>query len=154
MLVVISNSGVNAASLEAASGKERGATVVAITSESYSRQAAKGGPRLADIADIVLDNGAPSGDGRCQTGGLVRAASSAFSARRISSTLIMEPSGNWRSDGTLATALASEATRFSSVVRRMPEKRKRRMADRLPDCVWRSEISGHLRSPQSVPPGD
>ena len=63
VLVVISNSGVNAAPLEAARiGKERGARVIAITSQDYSREAAKGRPRLADIADIVLDNGAPSGD--------------------------------------------------------------------------------------------
>jgi uncharacterized phosphosugar-binding protein len=63
VLVVISNSGVNAAPVEAATiGKERGATVIALTSETYSREAAKGRPRIADIADIVLDNGAPSGD--------------------------------------------------------------------------------------------
>jgi len=63
VLVVISNSGVNAAPVEAAKlGKEAGATVIALTSETYSREAAKGRPRIADIADIVLDNGAPSGD--------------------------------------------------------------------------------------------
>ncbi len=63
VLFVISNSGVNAAPVEAAEiGKERGATVVAITSETYSRQAANGRVRLAEVADIVLDNGAPSGD--------------------------------------------------------------------------------------------
>lgn len=63
VLFVISNSGVNAAPVEAARiGKERGATVIAITSETYSREAAKGRVRLADIADIMLDNGAPAGD--------------------------------------------------------------------------------------------
>lgn len=63
VLFVISNSGVNAAPVEAAQiGKERGATVIAITSETYSKQAAKGRVRLAEVADIVLDNGAPSGD--------------------------------------------------------------------------------------------
>lgn len=63
ILVVISNSGVNAAPVEAATiGKGLGATVIALTSEIYSREAAKGRPRIADIADIVLDNGAPSGD--------------------------------------------------------------------------------------------
>jgi uncharacterized phosphosugar-binding protein len=63
VLVVASNSGVNAAPVEAARlGKERGATVVAITSEYYSKAVAKGRPRLAEIADIVLDNGAPPGD--------------------------------------------------------------------------------------------
>ena len=63
VLIVISNSGVNAAPVEAAKlGKDAGATVIALTSETYSREAAKGRPRIADIADIVLDNGAPSGD--------------------------------------------------------------------------------------------
>ncbi len=63
VLVVISNSGVNAVPVEAANlGKDAGATVIALTSETYSREAAKGRPRIADIADIVLDNGAPSGD--------------------------------------------------------------------------------------------
>ncbi len=63
VLIVISNSGVNAAPVEAARiGKERGATVIAVTSEAYSSQAAQGRPRIADIADIVLDNGAPAGD--------------------------------------------------------------------------------------------
>jgi uncharacterized phosphosugar-binding protein len=63
VLVVASNSGVNAAPVEAARlGKERGATVIAITSEDYSNAVAQGRPRLAEIADIVLDNGAPPGD--------------------------------------------------------------------------------------------
>lgn len=63
VLVVASNSGVNAAPVEAAElGKARGATVVAITSQDYSREVAGGRRRIADIADIVLDNGAPAGD--------------------------------------------------------------------------------------------
>jgi uncharacterized phosphosugar-binding protein len=63
VLFVSSNSGVNAAPLEAARiGKARGATVIAITSVDYSIAAAKGRERLADLADIVLDNGAPPGD--------------------------------------------------------------------------------------------
>lgn len=63
VLVVVSNSGVNAAPLEAARlGREKGATVVAITSVAYSTAAAKGRDRLADLADIVLDNDAPAGD--------------------------------------------------------------------------------------------
>jgi uncharacterized phosphosugar-binding protein len=63
VLIVVSNSGVNAAPVEAATlGKEAGATVIAITSEDYSKTAAKGRTRLADVADIVLDNHAPAGD--------------------------------------------------------------------------------------------
>jgi uncharacterized phosphosugar-binding protein len=63
VLIVASNSGINAVPVEAAEiGRERGATVIAITSETYSRAAAAGRRRIADIAHIVLDNGAPSGD--------------------------------------------------------------------------------------------
>ncbi len=63
VLVIASNSGVNAAPLEAARyGRERGAQIIAITSLDYSTSAAKGGTRLADLADVVLDNGAPPGD--------------------------------------------------------------------------------------------
>lgn len=63
VLVVVSNSGVNTTVVEAAeAGKTLGATVIAVTSQDYSRQAAQGRRRIADIADIVLDNGAPPGD--------------------------------------------------------------------------------------------
>ncbi|WP_448954413.1 sugar isomerase domain-containing protein [Labrys neptuniae] len=63
MLIIASNSGVNTAVIEAAGiGKAAGATVAAVTSVAYSSEAAKGRPRLADVADIVLDNGAPPGD--------------------------------------------------------------------------------------------
>ncbi len=63
ILVIVSNSGVNAAPLEAARyGRERGALIIAITSLSYSTAAARGATRLADLADVVLDNGAPPGD--------------------------------------------------------------------------------------------
>jgi len=65
ILFVISNSGVNAAPLEAARvGRELGCTVICITSLAYSTASAAktGGERLADLADIVIDNGSPPGD--------------------------------------------------------------------------------------------
>lgn len=63
VLIVISNSGVNAAPLDAARiGRQAGATVVALTSLAYSTIAANGGTRLADLADIVIDNGIEAGD--------------------------------------------------------------------------------------------
>jgi uncharacterized phosphosugar-binding protein len=63
VVFVVSNSGVNIAPVEAAEHVLRkGATLVAITSDAYSRQAAKGRTRLADLASIVLDNGGPPGD--------------------------------------------------------------------------------------------
>lgn len=63
VLFVISNSGVNAAPLEAARiGRSIGCTVIAITSLAYSTAAADGREKLADLADIVIDNGIPPGD--------------------------------------------------------------------------------------------
>ncbi|MGD1888281.1 MAG: SIS domain-containing protein [Cohaesibacteraceae bacterium] len=63
VLFVISNSGINAAPVEAAHlGKSLGCTVIAITSIAYSTAAAKGRERIADIADITIDNGIPAGD--------------------------------------------------------------------------------------------
>ncbi|MBD9447122.1 MULTISPECIES: SIS domain-containing protein [unclassified Rhizobium] len=63
VIIIASNSGVNAAPIEAADyGHEIGAKVIAITSVSYSSAIANGRRRLADIADIVLDNGLPPGD--------------------------------------------------------------------------------------------
>jgi uncharacterized phosphosugar-binding protein len=65
-LIVFSHGGLNAAGIEAALiGKERGATVVAITSmQNYRRNLAKhsSGKKLADVADIVIDNCAPPED--------------------------------------------------------------------------------------------
>ncbi len=55
--------GGNIAAVEAAVYRlEMGATLIVITSEAYSRQAAKGRPRIADLAHVVLDNGGPPGD--------------------------------------------------------------------------------------------
>ncbi|WBU61659.1 SIS domain-containing protein [Paracoccus albus] len=63
VMIVVSNSGVNAAPVEAAQfGRDAGATVIALTSIAYSTAAANGRTRIADIADIVLDNGSPPGD--------------------------------------------------------------------------------------------
>jgi uncharacterized phosphosugar-binding protein len=63
ILIIASNSGVNAAIVEAAEiGRAAGATLIALTSLAYSHAAAQGRKRLADLADIVLDNGAPPGD--------------------------------------------------------------------------------------------
>lgn len=70
VLFVASNSGTNAAPLEAARlGKQIGCTVIAITSVAYSTASAKGREKLADLADIVIDNGTPPGDAIVQLPG-------------------------------------------------------------------------------------
>ena len=63
VLIVVSNSGVNAAPIEAARyAREKGAAVIAVTSVTYSSAIAKGRTQLLSLADVVLDNDAPAGD--------------------------------------------------------------------------------------------
>lgn len=70
VLIVVSNSGVNAAPVEAARfGREAGAHIIALTSVAYSQAAANGRVRLAELADIVLDNEIPAGDALMQLPG-------------------------------------------------------------------------------------
>ncbi|MGP5412058.1 sugar isomerase domain-containing protein [Brachybacterium paraconglomeratum] len=66
MLVVLSHSGINPVPVEVAQhARSRGLTVVAITSRAHSLASPSRHPeglRLLDVADIVLDTGAPVGD--------------------------------------------------------------------------------------------
>lgn len=63
---IVSNSGINAAVVEmAVLAREKGHPVIAVTSLAHTcspdaRQTQ--GPHLADLADVVIDNGAPAGD--------------------------------------------------------------------------------------------
>ena len=67
VIVVVSNSGRNALPIEfALRAKKQGHTVIAITSVEHSSQFESrhhSGKKLMDIADIVLDNCTPTGDG-------------------------------------------------------------------------------------------
>ncbi|MCX4470643.1 hypothetical protein C5N14_28080 [Micromonospora sp. MW-13] len=86
VFVVASNSGVNGAIVEfAALVKERGHGLVAITSALHSARMTSrhsSGRKLADFADVVLDNGAPYGDATLPLpgGGAVGAVSSITAA--------------------------------------------------------------------------
>jgi len=66
VLIVISNSGINAVPIEMAMlGKEQGLTVVAITSLAHSRAVESrhsSGKKLYDVADIVIDTHSVRGD--------------------------------------------------------------------------------------------
>lgn len=66
VMVIISTSGRNEVPVEVAlRAKERGLKVVALLSEAYCTQMEprhSSGKRLPEIADVVLDNGAPVGD--------------------------------------------------------------------------------------------
>ena len=71
VLVIISNSGVNAVPVEMAlTAKQKGLTVIALTSLEYTAHAPLSplGKRLAEIADIVIDNQLPPGDALVEIG--------------------------------------------------------------------------------------
>ncbi len=84
--VIASNSGINGAVVEMALlVKERGHPLVAITSARHSAGVASrhpSGRKLGEIADVVLDNGAPYGDATLPLpgGGAVGAVSSITAA--------------------------------------------------------------------------
>ena len=81
LFVIISNSGVNNVIVEMAlHAKEQGHRILAITSLTHTRAvpaAHPSGTKLADLADVVLDNAAPRGDALLElpTGGAVCALS-------------------------------------------------------------------------------
>jgi len=73
-LIVISNSGRNAAPIEMAKiAQERGCKVIAVTSISHSQATTSrhsSGKKLFNFADIVIDNQAPKGDTIMQLDGM------------------------------------------------------------------------------------
>jgi len=70
VMIVISNSGVNAVPIEAVQyAREAGAKVVALTSHAYSEASAQGRMTISQIADMVIDNGLPPGDALVQLPG-------------------------------------------------------------------------------------
>jgi predicted NBD/HSP70 family sugar kinase/uncharacterized phosphosugar-binding protein len=72
--LVVSSSGGNVVSVEMAEGfRGRGLKVVAILSRAHAEASASrhpGGRRLQDVADLVLDTGAPAGDAMVRVPGL------------------------------------------------------------------------------------
>ncbi len=76
VLIVHSVSGRNAAPVEVALyGKQKGAKVIGLTSLDYSQSVSsrsQTGLRLFEIADLVIDNGAPKGDAIVQLEGFAQ----------------------------------------------------------------------------------
>jgi uncharacterized phosphosugar-binding protein len=95
VFVIASNSGINGAVVEMALlVKERGHGLVAITSAEHSAGVASrhpSGRKLGDIADVVLDNGAPYGDATIALpgGGAVGAVSS-ITAALLAQQIVVE----------------------------------------------------------------
>ena len=83
IMIIISNSGRNAMPVEMAMiAKEMGIKTIAITSLEQSKQYPSrhpSGKKLYEIADLVLDNRVPSGDGLLKIGGNLTGAASTLS---------------------------------------------------------------------------
>ncbi|RLG86844.1 MAG: SIS domain-containing protein [Thermoprotei archaeon] len=75
--IVVSNTGVSPLPLEVAIGaKDRGSSVIAITSVSCSRKLEPRNPwrkRLFEVADVAIDNKVPAGDAVAELGRRVKA---------------------------------------------------------------------------------
>ena len=92
VFVIVSNSGLNASVVEMAElARDRGHRIVAITSLAHTRSGAARtaeGPRLADLADVVIDNCAPEGDAAIEVApGLKTGAVSSFTGVLIAQIL-------------------------------------------------------------------
>ena len=74
VFLVFSNSGVNGVVIDVALGaRNRGMTVIAVVSVDHCGQSAakhSSGQKLIDIADLVIDNGAPAGDAMVEIDGV------------------------------------------------------------------------------------
>jgi uncharacterized phosphosugar-binding protein len=83
VIIVVSNSGRNAMPIEMAmTAKEFGIKVIAITSLAQSTKYPSrhhSGKKLSEVADLVIDNRVPSGDGILNIGGNQTGASSTMS---------------------------------------------------------------------------
>ncbi|MFI7547124.1 sugar isomerase domain-containing protein [Actinoplanes sp. NPDC049599] len=92
--VIASNSGVNGAVVELAQlVKQRGHALIAITSLAHSARVAPrhaGGRKLADLADVVLDNGAPYGDAALDYGAGAVGAVSSITAALLAQQIVTE----------------------------------------------------------------
>src|SRR3989441_4930105 len=73
VLIVISTSGIREVIIEMAEGaKQRGLAVIGVVSRAHCEQAKpahSSGKKLIDVADVILDNGAPIGDSLLQLEG-------------------------------------------------------------------------------------
>jgi uncharacterized phosphosugar-binding protein len=100
VLIVVSNSGKNVVPIEMARvGKEKGATIVAITAREYSASLTSeeaSGKRLFEVADVVLDSGCPPGDALVQLEGMSAriAASSTVMGALILNALVTQVGEN------------------------------------------------------------
>jgi uncharacterized phosphosugar-binding protein len=94
VFVMASNSGGNGSVVELAHVvKEHGHPLVVITSMAHSGRVASrhpSGKRLFELADVVLDNGAPYGDAVLTTGGVTVCAVSSMTGALLAQMIVAE----------------------------------------------------------------
>jgi uncharacterized phosphosugar-binding protein len=105
VLIVISNSGVNAVPVEMATlGKRAGLTVIAVCALSYAsatEPAAEVGRRLPDVADLTLDNLGEPGDAvvALDGGGLRSGPTSTVMGAAVLNAVFVEAAARIAADG-------------------------------------------------------
>lgn len=110
---VFSHGGMNAAPIEAALyAKERGLTVIAVTSAAHQRRATashSSGKKLSDIADVVIDNCVPPEDALVAVDGWPYpvAAGSTVAVVAVSMTVLSEVARRLASRGVNAPVFVS-----------------------------------------------
>lgn len=94
VFVMASNSGGNGSVVELAHAvKEHGHPLIVITSMAHSGRVTSrhpSGRRLFELADVVLDNGAPYGDAVLETGGVAVCAISSITAALLAQMIVAE----------------------------------------------------------------
>jgi len=94
IIIIISNSGRNSVPVEMAlRAKEEGLKVIAITSMDHTQKYEsrhKSGKRLFEIADIVIDNCVPSGDGLLNFAGIKSGPGSTITGAIIVNSILTE----------------------------------------------------------------
>lgn len=103
VLLVASNSGRNALPVEMARlARERGITTIAVTSLAHSSQATSRDPsgmRLFEVAEIVIDNGAPYGDALVEVDGAGMGPLSTITGAAIVNAIAIEAASQLRAEG-------------------------------------------------------
>jgi uncharacterized phosphosugar-binding protein len=94
IMIIVSNSGRNAVPVEMAMlAKERGIYTIALTSLKHSKNVEsrhESGKRLFEIADLVIDNCTPKGDGLLDFDGIQSGASSTIAGSVIVNSIVSE----------------------------------------------------------------